>query len=328
MNKELLKRMLNTLGDIWERFWFTPISTSALAVFRILLGILLIQYALLLMPDLYVWFGKNGIVSSATINGWQSHIRLNILNLFPNSDQWLTMVYALLIIAAISLTLGLMTRLSAILVFICLSSLHARNPLILNSGDIFMRMLCFWLMFSPAGASLSIDSWLKATRMKHDNRASPPVGDIKASPWAQRLMQINMTLLYAQTFAQKIIGNDWQNGTALYFSSRMTDMHRFPVFYIFDHLWTCRLLSWSVLGIEFSLCTLVWIKPLKYYVLMIGILMHLIIDWTMNIPQFEWIMIVSYILFVEPADMDQFLYYSRQFLVKLMKRLHFSQTLV
>jgi len=314
-----MKSLMTRLGAAWERFWFAPVSTSSLSVFRILFGMLLIQYALLLMPDIYVWFGKDGIVSSAVINGWQSYIRLNILNLFPNSDLWLDMVFAIFMISAIALTIGFKTRLSTMIAFVCLSSLHARNCLILNSGDVFMRMLCFWLIFSAAGRSLSIDHW---------RRKSSEAKRVVTEPWAQRLMQINLSLLYAQAFTKKIMGVDWQNGTAVYFASRMAEMHRFPLYYFFDHLWTCRLLSWAVLCTEFSLCTLIWVKPLRYYVLIMGMIMHLFIDWTMNIPQFEWLMMVSYILFVEPADMDRFLDGVKHLLAKLARKLHFSQALI
>lgn len=309
----LFKNVVSRFNAAWNSFWFAPVSTSCVSVFRILLGMLLIQDAMLLWPDLYVWFGKNGIVSSVAVNGWQHHIRLNILNLFPDNDLWLNIVFAIFIISAITITIGFKTRLSAILVFVCLSSLHARNYLILNSGDVFMRMLCFWLIFSAAGKSLSIDHPCKRSQ---------------AAPWAQRLMQINLSLLYAQAFAKKIIGVDWQNGMAVYFSSRMAEMQRFPIYFLFDHLWTCRLLSWAVLGVELSFFTLIWVKPCRYYVLVLGMIMHLFIDWTMNIPQFEWIMMATYVLFVEPADMDRFVDRIRSLCITLARKLHFNQASV
>jgi len=302
----------------WNSFWFNPISTRPLALFRILLGLLLIQYALLLIPDFFVWFGKDGIIAADTINSWEPFVRFNILNFLPNNDLWLVIVFAVFIVAALFLTLGLFTRASSVIVFLCLISFHARNYLIINSGDNFMRLLCFWLIFSPAGLSLSIDHWLKKRKDPLEKI------DPKAAPWAQRLMQVNMSLLYAQGFVKKIMGVSWQNGSAVYFSSRMVEMHRFSISYIFDHLWTCKLLTWATLGIEFSLCTLIWIKPLRYYVIVAGIMMHLMIDWTMNIPQFEWIMIFTYVLFIEPSDLNAFLAFNyRHYFDRLIQKFQF-----
>lgn len=308
---------------IWNNFWYRPISTRILAAFRILFGLLLIQFVVLLMPDFFVWFGKNGIVASNTINSWQPYLRFNILNLFPNSDLWLITVFAFFIIAAICLTIGFLTRFSSIVVFLCLISFHARDYLIINSGDNFMRLLSFWLIFSPAGQSFSIDNWL--TKRNNIKRQNSQTIDNKAEPWAQRMMQINMALLYAQAFYKKIGGKLWQDGSAVYYSSHMEDMHRFPFVYLFDHLWTCKLLTWCTLGIEFALFTLVWVKPLRYYVLALGTIMHLTIDWTMNIPQFEWIMIYSYVLFIDPPDLERFLsLVNKQVLKKSVNKSQFN----
>jgi uncharacterized membrane protein YphA (DoxX/SURF4 family) len=295
--------MLQDTASYWNNFWYRPTSTLPLEVFRILFGLLLIQYAMLLFPDFLVWFGHNGIISANTVNNWHPQPRLNLLNFFPDNNIWTIAVFTSFIVASLCLTLGFLTRISSILVFLSLLSFHAHAYLIINSGDNFMRLLAFWLIFSAAGSNLSIDHWLQSRKTDKEDIAAEKL----AAPWAQRLMQTNMTLLYAQTFFKKIVGSTWQNGTAVYYSSRMEDFHRFPSDFLFNHLWVCKLLTWATLGIELSLCTLIWIKPLRYYVLALGVLLHLTIDWSMNIPQFEWIMICSYILFIAPADLCNFL---------------------
>ncbi len=100
-------------------------------------------------------------------------------------------------------------------------------------------------------------------------------------------------------------------------------MHRLPIVYIFDHLWTVKLLTWTTLVVEFSLCFLIWFKPIRYYVIALGIIMHLVIDWSMLIPQFEWIMIASYILFIEPDDLQKLFTCFRTCFKQLLKKSHF-----
>jgi hypothetical protein len=87
------------------------------------------------------------------------------------------------------------------------------------------------------------------------------------------------------------------------------ELRRFVVPYIFDHAWTVEILTYSTLLIEFSLATLVWLKPCRYWVLAAGFFFHLMIDINMSIPQFEWLMIVSYVLFIYPQDLRQWLHY-------------------
>jgi predicted DCC family thiol-disulfide oxidoreductase YuxK len=97
----------------------------------------------------------------------------------------------------------------------------------------------------------------------------------------------------------------WLSGTAVYYTSRLQEFWRFPVPYIFEHMWTMKLWAWSTLLIEFSLGALVWIKELRYMVLVGGVLLHAGIDYSMNIPLFGFIMVSAYITFVEPADLQR-----------------------
>ncbi len=306
----------------WNIFWFKPLSTKSIAIFRIFFGLLLFQYALLLVSDLFVWFGKHSIVSCTSINDWQPAVQLNILNVFPDNDVWLCIVFSALFIASVFLTLGFMTRASAVLAFVCLLSFQTRNFLIVNSGDVLMRQLCLWLVFSAAGKSCSIDCQLANLKPQQTDTSSDC--NSEAEPWAQRLMQINVVLAYAQTFFKKIFGPVWQNGTAVYFSSHFYEMQHLPIKYIFDHLWTIHLLTWATLAIEFSLGFLIWFKPIRYYVIALGVIMHLVIDWSMLIPQFEWLMITSYILFIEPHDLDRLLAWFSKLFSALIKKTHFS----
>ena len=97
------------------------------------------------------------------------------------------------------------------------------------------------------------------------------------------------------------------SGTAIYFTSRLIEFWRFPVPYVFEHMWTINLWSWSTLLIEFALGTLVWIKELRYPVLIAGVLLHIGIDYSMNIPLFGFIMTSAYVTFVQPADLERWL---------------------
>jgi len=74
---------------------------------------------------------------------------------------------------------------------------------------------------------------------------------------------------------------------------------------LFDHLWILNLLTWGTLAIEFSLWTLIWIKELRYYVLICGVALHLGIEWAMNVPLFGLLMIACYTNFVEAADLKR-----------------------
>lgn len=292
---------LRQLWNIWDEFWFTPTSPLPLCLYRIAFGFLCLITALLLAPDLFVWFGPNAIVSRDAIQSFQMTPRFSLLFLLPNENSSVVALYALLIISSLCLMIGLKTRLSAFVLFVCLLSFHHRNNLIFHSGDTLMRLISLIMIFSPAGEILSVDRFLRKRRPG----GSPADSEIKCSPWAQRLMQVQLAALYCQSFCGKMEGTTWLTGTAIYFCARLEEFSRFPVPYLFDHMWTIKLLTWGTLAIEFSLFTLVWIREFRYFVLLAGILLHLGIEWSMNIPVFEYLMIASYLTFVEPEDLKR-----------------------
>jgi hypothetical protein len=292
--------------DAWDRFWFAPKSALPVAAYRIMVGIMLIQFVILILPDAAVWYGPNGIVRPESLPNLEVNVSLNILNLFPRSTAAVYTLFAVLFVASAALALGFRTRLAAFLIFMCLLTLYHRNPLNMNSGDTYVRQMMFWLIFAGSGQALSLDK----TFADRKNKVAPYCALV--APWPQRMLQLQTCFVYAHSFYSKIVGPSWENGTAVYFSSRLIDLKRFPLPFVFDQLWTCQLLTWGTLLLEYSFCTLIWVKPLRYPVIAVAIIFHLILDWHMNIPQFEWLMIIGFLNFVEGKDIARFLEFWRQ----------------
>ena len=285
----------------WNRFFFEPISPLPIAVYRILLGLLVLANQFLSWGDVLRWYGPRGVVSFETAWRISGGDGLNLFVWLPHTNWCVWLVYIASCFFAVTLALGLFTRASALLTFLLIVTLDHRNALILNSGDTFLRIATFFVIFSPAGKALSLDNWLAKRRGKQ----SP--GQQLYAPWAMKLIQLQLAFLYFYAFVWKVTGTMWLSGTAIYFTSRLIEFWRFPVPYIFEHMWTIKLWSWFTLLIEFALGTLIWIKELRYPVLIAGILLHLGIDYSMNIPLFGPIMVAAYVTFVEPADLKRWL---------------------
>jgi hypothetical protein len=290
---------LARLWQAWSNFWFQMQSPLPMAVFRIFFGLHVLLFVVLLLPDLATWYGPDGLLNVQTNRQWQQTERLSIFSWLPPTVGTAYGVFALLAISAFTLTIGLFTRTSSIILALMLYSIHHRNMIILNGGDNFMRLVGLYLVFSHAGDALSVDNWLKRKLGKSIQT--------EYSIWAQRLVQLQLSAVYCHSVFGKINGESWLNGTAVYYASRLQDFEKLPVPYLLDNMWTINLLTWSTLFIEFALFTLVWIKDFRYYVLAAGILLHLGIEWTMNIPMFETQMIAAFIVFVDPKDIQSVL---------------------
>jgi hypothetical protein len=291
---EMIRDGLGLVRTIWSKFdsWFcTPAPVEGIAIVRILLGAVLIYNAILQVPDCLHYFSSQGIMESTRPN---SFLPVNVFYFTGNSPFWIKTWLWIHIALGGLVMVGLMTRITTILAWATLCSFHNENWYIINSGDVMLHLMTFLMIFSPAGNAYSIDAWIANKRGKPLSRT--------AWPWAQRLLQFQVSYLYLSTFIYKSQGNGWADGHAVYYTSRLWSFERLDLPYIYDHLWAMKLLSWGTLLVEFSLGTLVWIPALRIPVIIAGILLHLGIEWTMNIPGFEFVMITGLVAMLEPSQ--------------------------
>ena len=291
---------VHAFAAAWNRFFHAAQPVEGIALFRILWGTLLLLNWTFLAPDALDWFGERGVLSSATALILTGPGRLDVLRALPGSDGWMLIVFGAVGLASAALAVGFMTRTSAAVVFVGLVSLHHRNTVVLNSGDTILRVLTFLLMFAPSGDVWSVDRW-RARR-----RGVVPPESVPKPPWAQRLIQIQVAVLYFSAAWWKLLGPAWRDGTAVYYMSRLVEFERFPVPALFDDLRLIRLVTWASLATELALGTLVWVPRLRYPILLAGVCLHLSIEFTMNIPIFQWLMLAALTTFIPPADVAAF----------------------
>ena len=290
----------NSFFDAWNGFFFAEQSPTPLALFRIAYGMAVIATLFLLHADWIAWYGPNAWVRLSTIRTMEPGPRLNLFTIIPQSDSWVRILFWVFLISAVCLACGLFTRVNSIIVFACLASIQQRNLLILHGGDTFLRVTGFFLMFAPAGAALSVDRLIRIWRGEEGAEIQP------RRPWAQRMIQFELALLYFAGFCSKIEGGSWVQGTALYYVYHLDELQRFPIPPWFFRPAILRLATWFALVFEFSMGVLIWIKELRYPLLALGVLFHLSLEYSLNIPMFQWDVLAAYILFVDPVDLTRF----------------------
>ena len=302
----------------WNDFWFRPRSAVPLGLFRLCFGAIVLAYGLLLFPERYAWFSDHGVLSVQAALAYNGTVgpgtqRLNLL-FQPWADHILTPLLVVFIAAAFCLTIGLWTRVSALVVYVVLCLLHSRNAPIHDSGDTVMMVLSAYLALSPSGAACSVDRLRRIFAGKEDD--DPPL----IVPWAQRLIQIQMAVLYLCASLSKVTGPPWLDGTAVYYPLHLSESARFPILGR-DNIYVINLMTWGTIAVEMMLATLVWVPRLRLYVLALGVLLHLGIEYTFNIPLFSFLMITSYLAFLNGADIQNFLAWSGRLLALTPLRL-------
>jgi hypothetical protein len=288
---------LRGLFRSWNEFFFKPQSPAPVCLFRILYGVILIANLLMLRLEWLMWYGPHAFTSLITTHFMFRGPTMSLFEILPQTDLAINIFFWAFLACAVMLTAGFMTRFNAVAVYVCLGSIHMRNGFILNSGDTLMLVCGFFLMFAPSGALYSVDHWMRVRRGRED--AVP-----MCSPWAQRMLQIQTAVVYFATFYWKSLGILWVNGTAVYYALRLEDFQRFPLPPL-HNLYLIKTLTWSTLVIEFALGVLIWFKETRYPVLLAGICLHIGIEYAMNIPLFEWMIVATYVNFVEPEDLTR-----------------------
>lgn len=290
--------MIQEITGWWNRFFFKPESPICIAVFRILYGICVAATILLLRSDWLEWFGTHSWISESTMLRVEPGIRLNLFPLFPQSDRWVEWFFWIALLFSVLLIIGLWTRVSSVAVFLCLNSLQQRALFITHGGDKFLRIAGFFLMFAPAGAMLSVDRWIRLCRGKAE---AAPLG----APWAQRIIQFELALLYFTSFLWKVKGHAWLDGTALSYVIQLREIQRFPVPEWLKSVAILKMGAWLTLVLEFSLGVLIWFKRFRYPLLLLGLCFHLSLEYAFNFPLFQWDVLTAYVLFIDPDDLHR-----------------------
>ncbi|HEU0317625.1 MAG TPA: HTTM domain-containing protein, partial [Solirubrobacteraceae bacterium] len=225
----------------WTGFWFAPIPTSTLALARIAFGLLVFAWTVSLTPDLSAFFTTGGVYTAQlkAPGVW------GVLGLVPSG--WAVVgVYAALLVASLALAAGWCTRLAAAVVFVGLMSFERRNPWVFNGGDGLLRLISFYMMLTPAGSALSVDR----RRRNPDAFWEFP----RRAPWGLRMMQIQLSVVYLAGVWDKVQGTAWNNGTAVSYALRVSDLNGLPVPAFLSHSpVVVNLLTYGTLATELAL---------------------------------------------------------------------------
>lgn len=269
-----------------------PRTAWTIAVVRILFGLVLLGWTITLMLDASTWLADDGLVPPefASTEGWRW------FDLDSTGAAWVAVVA--LALAAVAITVGWRPTPWLILAFLLLVALQRRDPVILNSGDFLVRNFALLLAFVPTGAALSVDR-----RLRHGPGSlwtAPMV-----APWGLRLIQLQMMVVYFFAFWSKS-GETWRNGTAVSTALRLEDIRRLtPPSWMIDNIAVVAALTWGALAIELALAMLLWAKPLRPFLIVLGLTLHLFIDAFMLVGFFGLAMAVGLLSFLDADWIDR-----------------------
>lgn len=193
--------------QILNIFYF---DNRSLALTRIFLALCVLADIFIRLTDLEAHYTDFGVLPRVALLelGWEEwFISMHLL-----SGNYYIQLFIFMIAAffAFAMLIGLRTTLSTAVTWFLLISLHNRNPLVLQGGDVLLRCLLFWGMFTPWGNKFSVDSFRSA---KEKNTIEDKTFSIGAFAF---LVQISV--MYICTALLKT-GDEWvRDYSAIYFA--------------------------------------------------------------------------------------------------------------
>jgi hypothetical protein len=284
----------------WNQFWFAPISARPLGAFRVAFGIISLANLALLTVDLDHWLTGAGILQGTESREVSGPFRQSLLH-YVQDPTSVRLFFAATAVVTVLFAVGWHTRTMGILLYLATLSIHHRN-IVTNSGaDVLLMLVTFYMMLSPCGAAYSLDARREARR-RGGTQAEPLI-----VPWAQRLIQIQVALVYFVTAVLKSNGATWLNGTALHFVVSNVEVGRFRLDPLTQYPLAINALTIGGLLIEFSLAALLWSRATRPYAVAAGIALHGGIMLMVNIPIFGELIVACYLTFMGPDELDAIL---------------------
>jgi hypothetical protein len=332
----------DTLSGRWNRFWFAPADPTTLGLIRVCCGVLVLYVHLVYTAHLQGFFGANGWIDLRSANnirhrttyfappsGWQNNDRADQADgpagtmvgrgqtvwsiwFHVTDPRTMTLVHGGILVVMVMFTLGLWTRVTAVLTWLAVLSYLHRAPLALFGLDTVMNVVLIYLMIGPSGAALSLDRLLVRYFRRGQSAGAPEPSE--PANLAIRLMQIHLCIIYLASGLSKLQGAAWWNGTAIW--GTMVDYELSLVRYawyadalrfVVQHRWLGELVitggTLFTLVLEIGFPFVVWHRRLRWPMIVGALSLHAGIAVIMGLTAFSFIMMTLVLSFVPPADL-------------------------
>ena len=261
----------------FRRWAFDPVDAAPMAALRIACGLLVLGWTFSLLPDLHAFLDDDGLTAQA-VDGTRGWWTLDLVSPYG--------ALLLLGLAGVALLLGWHTRIAAVVVAVLLIVVQRRDVFVLNSGDLLLREMAFYVALMPAGEVWSLDARRRGT-------SSP------RAPWGLRILQMQVSMIYLFSVAAKLHGDTWQDGTAVGRAVQLADLQRFVVPEgVATSVTMSALLTYGTLIVEGALVFGLWLPRFRWFVMAAGVSIHLGIEATLLIGWFSLAVISCYLAFV------------------------------
>lgn len=295
---------LSSAWENWNRFWFDGERTFGLGLFRFFFGLnLLIMYGLR-QTNLSVYFGDQGPVARTDAFEIIDPFFRPPFELYSLISSTPYIWHSIFLISILFLMLGVFGRLAAVVALVLHLAFLQRNFAIVYGADIVASFWLFYLVLGENDRNFSLRAWWRARR--GDARA-PSALSSALSQVSLRLVQIQLCVIYGYTGMEKLKGAPWWDGTAVWAVFGNSQLMIADLSFLKSMPVLVGVMTHSALLWEVYFPALIWLKPLRKWILLFGVFLHTGIGIGMGLFFFSGAMVAAYFVFVDGAALRRHL---------------------
>ena len=291
---DLYRLILNFLFDVNDHH-------RRLGLFRIVLGLVLLYLAILRSFNLDFYNTNSMIPNSDSLLLFPEYYR-PYLNLIFWSDRWVVFVHLIHLALLFLLIIGRSHFVLMLLTWVIGQGFIQRNYAVLFGADVISNLFLFYLCFTDCQSKYVV--FPVFFRLNRINFSFLNSFRNDLSRIFFRLMQLQIMIIYAYTGFEKLKGNSWWEGTALWTVLVNPQFSWIDFSFLKSVPAVFALGTFIAIVFEVYFPVMVAFKKTRKWWLLLGFLFHLQIGFLLGLFSFSWVMCSTYILFFDKTCFD------------------------
>jgi hypothetical protein len=276
------------------------LDLRSLALLRVALALMVLLDLYVRLLDLTLFYTDQGLLPRSAFPGNKAlEIGINF-HLCCGDAAGQALLFLATAAAAVGLMVGWNTRWCAFATWLLVSSMQFRNPVVLDGGDLELRVVLFWLMLLPVEARWSLDS-LSHQRSETDSH--------QFSSLASLGYQLQIAIVYGCAGLLKTDPLWMVSGDALYYTLSIDQFTTGFAKWLLNYPEQLRVLSFAALLTEYLIPLLIFCpvyRPVSKLAAVMAILaLHLGIASCLHLGNFVPIAIAASLGLLPAFVMDK-----------------------
>jgi uncharacterized membrane protein YphA (DoxX/SURF4 family) len=207
-------------------------------------------------------------------------------------------------VAAIAMSLGLLTRLATATTFVIVAYNLFLSTTHFHNNRAYLVIVLGLLAVAPCGRELSLDAWVRRRRGR-------PALDPSAPAWPLWLLRFECAAIYGASGLSKLVDPDWFGGTVpwqrvVQARDQLDPLPHWAVSVLTDrdfHTVAAKVIVLTELFIAAGL----WSRRTRYAAVWVAVLFHVTIEVSASVQVFSYLGIAVLVIWAVPSTRDRVL---------------------